>query len=349
MAAMTPEPRVAVVIRHVVWVGIVAHAGFIPLFAWLGQPRLSAFNVVSVLTWVAARFANQSGRSTVAMWLLTAEVVTHAVLAVMALGWSSGFQYYLIPLVPFMMFNDRLRSPVVLGAAAGLILLYAGLQYLAPADSMYPLRTALRVTNVVTPFLALGLISYYFRLASTAAERAMERMALTDPLTGLLNRRRMNQHLAEQCARFTETRAPFCVALADVDHFKHINDAHGHAVGDRVLKLAAALFREALRGQDVVARWGGEEFLVLLPETGIDAAADVANRLRAVAEAKLGGSADLEARVTLTLGVAEYRSESGLETCLKAADDALYRGKTSGRNRVVVAERDREPVHDPRR
>ncbi len=105
------------------------------------------------------------------------------------------------------------------------------------------------------------------------------------------------------------------------------------------LRRLGALLREALRGQDVIARWGGEEFLVLLPETGIAAAADVANRLRAVAQARLGDIPSLGATVTLTLGVAEYKSGSGLETCLEAADDALYEGKTLGRNRVVVASR----------
>jgi diguanylate cyclase (GGDEF)-like protein len=336
------EPRIAVVIRYVAWVGIVAHAGFIPLFAQLGQPHLALFNVVSVAAWIAAFFFNRAGRSTLAMWLLTAEVVTHAVLAVLALGWSSGFQHYLIPLIPFVMFNDRLRRPVVLGATAALLALYAGLQHVAPADSDYAFRSAIRAVNVVTPFLALGLVSYYFRLASMAVERQMQEMALTDPLTGLFNRRHMNQHLAEKCARFNERQEPFCVALADVDHFKQINDAHGHAIGDRVLAHVADFLREALRGQDVVARWGGEEFLVLLPETGIDAAAEVANRLRTAAEARLGDIPGLDAGVTLTLGVAEYRSEkSGLETCLKAADEALYEGKSAGRNRVVVAARHR--------
>lgn len=339
-----PEPRIAVVIRYVAWVGIVAHAGFIPLFARLGQPHLALFNVVSVSAWIAAYLFNRAGRSTLAMWLLTAEVVTHAVLAVLALGWSSGFQHYLIPLIPFVMFNDRLRRPVVLVSAAALLALYAGLQQVAPADSAYAFRSAIRVVNVVTPFLALGLVSYYFRLASMAAEQQMEEMALTDPLTGLFNRRHMNQHLAEECARFHEREAPFCVALADIDHFKLINDAHGHAVGDQVLARVADLLRDALRGQDVIARWGGEEFLVFLPETRIEAAAEVANRLRTAAEARLGDLPGVGAGITLTLGVAEYRSESGLETCLKAADDALYQGKSSGRNRVVVAARPDGPV-----
>jgi len=100
MPAVGPEARIAVVIRNVVWVGIVAHLGFIPMFWLLGQRPLALFNIASVAIWVAALFANRRGRSTAAMWLLTFEVTAHAALAVMALGWASGFQYYLIRSFP---------------------------------------------------------------------------------------------------------------------------------------------------------------------------------------------------------------------------------------------------------
>ena len=116
---MAPPPRIAAVIRNVAWVGIAAHAGCVPMFALLGHPRLAAFNVLSVAMWIAAALANRRGRSTLGMWLLTLEVVAHAVLAVLTLGWSSGFQYYLIPLIPFVMFNDRLARRTVAVISAG--------------------------------------------------------------------------------------------------------------------------------------------------------------------------------------------------------------------------------------
>src|SRR6185312_3286744 len=89
-AVVAPPPRIAAVIRYVVWIGIAAHAAFIPMFGLMGQPRLAAFNVASVSIWLAAALANRRGRSTLAMWLVTVEVVVHAVLAVTALGWASG-------------------------------------------------------------------------------------------------------------------------------------------------------------------------------------------------------------------------------------------------------------------
>ena len=337
MPELSPEPRVAVVIRSCAWVGISAHAGFIPLFWLTGYPLLSAFNLLSVPIWILAR--QITGRhSTLAMWLLTLEVTAHAALAVAVLGWESGFQYYLIPLIPFMMFNDRAGALPISTASAGVIVVFALLRALGPLHVALPaVLQAFRYANMVIPFGMLGLLSYYFRLASTDVERKMTEMALTDPLTGLFNRRQMNQRLQEEVARFRRQGGDFSIIIADLDHFKQINDRYGHDMGDRVLSRIALLFGEGLRAGDAVARWGGEEFLVLLPGTHLSAAQEVAQRLRSAAETRLGAIDGLSAPLTVTFGVATFSASASLEGCLKAADDALYRGKAEGRNRVVSA------------
>ncbi len=333
-----PPPRIAAVIRYVAWVGIAAHAGFIPMFALMAHPRLAAFNAASVTAWVAAALANRRGRSTLAMWLITLEVVAHAVLAVATLGWTSGFQYYLVPLIPFVMFNDRLTGRTVAIISAGVFAALLALRLIAPEGAAAgPFAPILRYGNLAIPVLALALVSFYFRRASTQAERRMESMALTDPLTGLLNRRSMEQRLREAAHGFQRTGRPFSLVMADVDRFKRINDLHGHAAGDRVLRAVAALFGERLRGGDAVARWGGEEFLLLLPETDLPTAREVADRLRAHAEARLSDAAGLGGSVTLTFGVAVFDRPMRVDACLKQADDALYAGKAEGRNRVVSA------------
>jgi diguanylate cyclase (GGDEF)-like protein len=336
MSESQPEPRIGVIIRSSAWLGMVAHAGFIPLFWLTGYPVLAVFNMVSVPTWVVAWLLNRRKRSTLAMWLLTAEVVLHAVLAVMLLGWNSGFQYYLIPLIPFMMFNDRAHLVTVSVASGCVLLAFALLRAAAsPFVELTPALEWFKYANMVIPFLMLGLQSYYFRLASANVERQMTEMALTDPLTGLFNRRQMNQRLQEEAARFKKQGTDFSVIIADIDHFKDINDRYGHDMGDRVLARVALLFAEALRGSDAVARWGGEEFLVLLPGAHLNAAEEVAQRLRVAAETRLGDIEGMSARLTVTFGVATFAAGTSLEACLKAADDALYRGKASGRNRVV--------------
>jgi diguanylate cyclase len=337
-AVVPLPPRIAAVVRHVAWVGIVAHASFVPMFALGGHPRLAAFNVLSVALWLAAALVNRRGRSTLAMWLITLEVVAHALLAVAALGWTSGFQYYLIPLIPFVMFNDRLASRTVALISAGIFAALLALRALAPegtgTGALLPL---MRYGNLAIPLLALALVTFYFRRASTTAERRMESMAHTDPLTGLLNRRSMEQRLREAAQGFQRTGRAFSVVMADVDRFKRINDAHGHAAGDRVLRAVAGLFGERLRGHDAVARWGGEEFLLLLPETELATACEVADRLRVAVEARLPELAGLGEGVTLTFGVAVFDRPMRIDACLKKADEALYAGKAEGRNRVVRA------------
>jgi diguanylate cyclase (GGDEF)-like protein len=342
---VAPPPRLAAVIRNVAWVGISAHAGFVLMFALLGHPRLAAFNVASIAMWIAAWLVNRRGRSTLGMWLLTVEVIAHAVLAVLTLGWASGFQYYMIPLIPFVMFNDRLARRTVALISAGVFAALLALRAVAPdvaegAAVAGPLAVVLRYGNLAIPLLALALVSFYFRTASTSAERRMESMALTDPLTGLLNRRSMELRLREAAQAFARSGLPFSVVMADVDHFKRVNDLHGHAAGDRVLRAVAALFGEGLRGHDAVARWGGEEFLLLLPETEAAAASEVAERLRAAAEARLGAAAGIGGasggeRVTVTFGVAAFERGMRVVDCLNRADEALYAGKEQGRNRVV--------------
>jgi len=331
------EPRITLVIRYVSWVGIVAHAVFVPVFFALELRGLALFNVLSVALWIAAKVVNDRGRCSSAMWLIFVEVVTHALLAVSSLGWSSGFQYYLIPLVPFVMFNDRLRGPVAVAASLVVLCAFAGLSAFAPETSAIARELPIRYMNMVVPFLALGLVSYYFRLASTDAERRLERMASTDPLTGLLNRRSMSARLKEEEARHLRNGAPFSLILADVDHFKRINDAHGHAAGDRVLSGVAGLLHQALRTQDAASRWGGEEFLLLLPDTDLAGAEELASRLRRDVQQSLAALRGMPEGVTLTFGVAAYARLESVDACLKAADDALYRGKAEGRDRVVSA------------
>jgi len=338
MAKAALEARISVIIRSTAWVGIVAHAGFVPLFALSGQSGLAAFNVLSVATWVVAWFVNRRGGSTLAMWMLTTEVALHAVFAVMRLGWESDFQYYLIPLLPFMMFNDRARTGVVSIASGVVLATFVALRWLGPESvTLPPALAAFRYANLVIPFFMLGLLSYYFRLASTVVEQQMTEIARTDPLTGLLNRRRMEERLAEEAALHRARGTIFSVVLADVDRFKQINDEHGHDAGDRALSAVATVFQSTLRAGDAVARWGGEEFLLLLPGTDLKAAEEVALRLRAAAEQRLAQLGGLPGALTLTFGVSSFAASTSVETCVKAADRALYRGKAEGRNRVVVA------------
>ena len=168
------------------------------------------------------------------------------------------------------------------------------------------------------------------------ANKKLELISKTDELTGLPNRRDMNETIANEMGRSARTHKPFCFIFIDIDHFKNINDTYGHACGDIILKSVAQTIRGLLRKYDVFARYGGEEFLTLLPETDLEGAAVVAERFRKQIEKMTVRYADFTIKITITLGVAKFDHRLGADRSIQMADKALYQGKEGGRNRVIV-------------
>ena len=162
----------------------------------------------------------------------------------------------------------------------------------------------------------------------------LEEMATTDGLTGLRNRRHFMEAAGSELVRSRRYGHPVVVGLADLDHFKRINDEHGHAVGDEVLKAVADVMRHSLRESDLYCRYGGEEFAFLFPETTLAEAQRLSERLRARLErSPLARREGQDRGVTISMGLADAAS-TDLDTALRAADDALYQAKAMGRNRV---------------
>jgi len=161
-------------------------------------------------------------------------------------------------------------------------------------------------------------------------------LATTDPLTGLLNRRAMDGRLAEEEARALRDGSPLSVIALDVDFFKHVNDKYGHPMGDAVLRDLGRLLREATRLTDHSARMGGEEFLLVCPNTDLNGAAVLAEQLRSRFEAMDHQDGEVRIRVTASFGVAAMEPDHGPDVArlLRRADRALYRAKEAGRNRV---------------
>jgi diguanylate cyclase (GGDEF)-like protein len=188
------------------------------------------------------------------------------------------------------------------------------------------LRAALRAQNEA--------LQQHVKNAQRAADR--------DHLTSAYNRRYIMQALEEERARSERRHAPFAIIIFDLDHFKVINDRHGHVAGDRVLSRFAQIARRELRGEDIISpgrrrhafgRFGGEEFIGLLPETGIDGARQCAERLQQVlAQERF----EQDITVTFSAGIGVYRHGETIEETLARADDALYRAKNAGRDRVFV-------------
>lgn len=165
-------------------------------------------------------------------------------------------------------------------------------------------------------------------------------LALTDGLTGLYNRRHASKRLEEEIARARRNNSGLCVAMCDVDHFKAINDEFGHSAGDRVLQQIATSLTEYVRRNDIVSRWGGEEFLVIFSEIKLTAARIVAERLRG----RLASTPQVDGgpeKISVSIGLAMLRPGVTAHTLIEQADQALYRAKARGRNRVEVAGEER--------
>ncbi len=210
-----------------------------------------------------------------------------------------------------------------------------GWQPATPASVGSVLSTA---TYLMT-YLAVVFIAFGFVLAATelAAEQN-HRMAMEDALTGLPNRRAVIEALARHCSSARRSGRPLTVLLLDIDHFKRVNDQYGHPVGDEVLQRIADTLRQRLRSQDMAGRFGGEEFLVLLPDTTPEGGLTLAETLReeiAAIAIQIDGKT---LRVTASIGLhgARLSAKDDCDSLIRHADNALYEAKESGRNRTVV-------------
>lgn len=166
---------------------------------------------------------------------------------------------------------------------------------------------------------------------------AFERQAREDALTGLANRRAFDETAAREFSRARRMETPLCLAMIDIDMFKRVNDTHGHAAGDEVIVRLAQLMKRQCRGMDVVARWGGEEFALLLPQAQLQDAQGVCERLRAAFAEERFDSIDPQLHLTISIGLASEEGVATHEQMLVRADAALYSAKRGGRNRVVLS------------
>jgi diguanylate cyclase (GGDEF)-like protein len=339
-ASVNPENyRMFRVINHVARLGFVVHTIFVPLFVVLQVYPLAAFNVLSSLASFAGYRINQKGNHSLAVTLLSCEVVLHTALAVYLVGWSAGFQNYLMAAIPFAVFNHQWRTRTMIVVTGGVLVLYCLLYAVAARLQPVPIEAwiveGISYLNAIVVFAALGVTSYFFREASQETERHVEDLANTDPLTQIPNRRRLWELLELERLRSERSGRSFVIALADIDHFKRFNDSYGHHCGDAVLSHVATVMRASVRRTDTVGRWGGEEFLFILPETPLKGAMEVLEKVRRCVEEVPCRFGDQTYHVTVTFGAANFGRKQTLERCIREADDALYQGKEQGRNQVM--------------
>ncbi len=313
---------------------------FLVFFLFAGSPLLAWLNIVSISMYAAAYLLLSRRRNFPALVLIWLEVVAHAAIGTMLVGWDSGFHYYLLMFIPAIVVSGsgrRVVLPLLFLFVAYLGLHVAALHFGAMAPIGDSALLILNVFNVSIFFCMAGYTARFYYGLVRKSERKLRELATRDTLTGLSNRRHLLDLAQQEILRARRAGEQVSLVLADIDDFKQINDTRGHDTGDQVLIHSSQRFQGMCRAQDTVARWGGEEFLFLLPATGSEAAREFAERIRqAIAEqgVELAGES---IRFSISMGVATLVDGEDLHDTIVRADRALYRSKTEGRDRVSVA------------
>lgn len=285
-------------------------------------------------------YQNLPGRARLLMPLAKARLVIAAIVSIVAAseldrGYGFGVAGLIVIFLtgPYVAIDriDLLRTNLLGLAAVSVTLL------MLPLESFEIVGTLVFVLLAVVVSSLLGRVLENSNRRAFTLELEQHRDARTDSLTGLANRRAMQERGRVEMKRERRTQTPVSVILVDLDHFKSINDKYGHETGDTALFQVARILRDALRESDALGRWGGEEFMVVLPGTDARGAAEVAERMRkSIAAATFDGIAG---GATISLGVAssELIEDHAMEwdLLIKEADQRLYRAKHEGRNRVV--------------
>jgi diguanylate cyclase (GGDEF)-like protein len=311
--------------ERIIFPAILAYILLAYLLLWRGPPQFRGVEAMLFVGVAAALVARLSE-------LLTAPLAVHGLELADLLYW-----FPLVYVLAYLMFEARVSAFVsgvfVLGLA-GLSLAHLAARALQPSLADFNLLFRFVLANAMYAGLLFAVAWLRERSARLQAQaEALTQLSQTDFLVNIANRRQIDSVLHREISRAERYPQAVSVILMDLDHFKAVNDRYGHAVGDSVLQAVAALAQGSIRPTDTVGRWGGEEFLFVVPEIPPPHARPMAERLRRLIE-KL--ALRHVGHITASFGIADYRAGEPQEALLDRADAALYRAKQNGRNRVEV-------------
>lgn len=345
----TPQQyRASLVLKYTMVLAGLYHAFFVAVFAFLGVMDMAVFNIFSVAAYGAAYALNGRSRRTLAYTVVAVEIIVHAILATIYVGWNAGFLLYLLCVVPFTFFSLDKSFWLKVWISVVMALIYtATYLYSCSAAPFFAIAgrtiSMLYCMNVLSAFFSFFVLSYFYDRATSKAERdlvmaneKLDKLAGTDPLTGLLNRRSMMREIHSLIERYQVEKKLFAIVIVDIDNFKQFNDSYGHDCGDFILNEMTRLMKEKTGLQDHIARWGGEEFLILLSEVDLLQCRSWCETLRkAVLEAVFHYQEE-KLRATITVGCSMFDGSKPVEKVIMQADHALYAGKQQGKNCVIV-------------
>lgn len=336
--------------NYTYFLGVLIHSSFIYLFSYLGNGFMMKYNIVSTLVFLLAFVLNRKTWHQLALLLIIIEIPVHASLATHFVGWESGFYVYLMALIPLVCFYPNWSHLLKIALSIFITLFSLGLKYYS-VENLPTMPVSTEVINNLFYmnnfffYVVLLFLSFYYALAANRAQKELQvsyekikKLARTDPLTDLSNRRDTIERIELEALRCERTKSEMAIILADVDNFKSFNDNYGHDCGDFVLVAVADSIENMLRRDDHVGRWGGEEFIIVLPDTSREKAAQVIDMIRQNLNANNFSYKDNKHRVSLTFGISICKHSMNIDKAINEADKAMLKGKKSGKNQVVFAE-----------
>lgn len=344
----TKNYRFSVVMKNFSLISLICIFVYAVLFIVLGVWQMVVICGVSAAIWIGILLVNRRGMIQAAFLAGVINSAAFSLLTTWLLGWDSGFFLPALLIIPLIFHNSQLSQLLKCTLAFAILSVVMGLYILSWQESAYwffdnQLLRLVAVINLIITVVVLAITGHFFETSASDAEKALIHtnkklagLATTDPVTNLVNRRIILSRIEQEKNRMERGSKPFSLIMVDVDNFKQINDAYGHSGGDFVLVNLAEMISLSLRKQDEVARWGGDEFLIMLPETDMEGGLIVAEKIRERVLSTPFWYREIDIPVTITLGLGSCEMGMGVGSCIRKADQALYVGKQTGKNKVGI-------------
>ncbi|AOT10000.1 GGDEF domain-containing protein [Pseudoalteromonas luteoviolacea] len=315
------------------------HCLLLVLFWYCDIAILAVVNVGSVIAWSMGIKLLYQNKSHLALRLFCIEVTLHSIFVCAVLGMSYGFQYYLWTIASLILLDYQLKLKIASGLALLLILTFAALFELFNSVQhsfiLSHLAPYIHFINVLICALPSIYTIGHIREVTFSNRYQLAQLAAKDPLTSLFNRRYAKELIKNAQENCVNTSQQLTIVMADIDHFKGINDKYGHDMGDDVLIEVALKIKHHTLHSDIAVRWGGEEFLLVFVNCDLQTAQARVESLRREIETHTFNGDTLQ--VTMSFGIAQWHPALPFRMAIKLADDALYISKTQGRNRTTSA------------
>ncbi|MFY8274517.1 GGDEF domain-containing protein [Pseudoalteromonas sp. SSDWG2] len=331
--------KFAVIIKVASFAALI-HLLLIPIFYYIGAKELAFFNIFSALAWFYGVWLINYKSPRWGLRIFTFEVILHSIACCYYLGTEAGFQFYLWSISCILLVDYRMKMKSAM-LYSGLLIITFALMYVYFADvhylyKFYDYIQYIEVVNILIAGLPMIYTLALIRKIALEQRSTLAQMATRDYLTNLYNRRFAKELIYRAQQRCFAQGENVCIAIGDVDHFKQINDKYGHEIGDAVLKELSSLLLHNTRPADIVARWGGEEFIIVLPGISLSQAHKRIEKIRDQVKQLRITQSPLPMTISASFGITQWQSQDTLTSALARADAALYLSKNNGRDQTTV-------------